>query len=145
MVVSGNLHSQASAKASSGDLGRKPWDTLPECIRGKESVPQDGPRPALGAKCNILWDLSEVESLERNADSDHYCDTLLTTCLENMGYIFLTLDLPCCSFPHFRVPPSSLDNPSPVRGANTGPCTGIMFPLYPTAPTSHDSLFPRCV
>lgn len=75
---------------------------------GKDQYPRMASGPVLGATCNIPWHLSEAEGLEflqRNADSDHYCDTLLTACLENMNYIFLTPDLPFCSFPHFRVPP----------------------------------------
>lgn len=60
MMASGNLHSPAAAEASSGDFGRKPWDTLSECIGGKGSVPQDGLRTS--SRGNMQYSLASFRS-----------------------------------------------------------------------------------
>lgn len=82
-----------------------------------------------------------LEFPQRNANSDHHWDALLTTCLKNMSYIFLTHMYPFTHF-HIVVPPSHSDDPSLLRRANVGPCMNIHFHCISNPGII---LFPSCV
>lgn len=121
-------------------FGRKPRDTWPECIRGEGSV-LGWPQDVFQGQHAVLP--GGLEFPQRDAACDPSYDALLTTCLEDMSYIFLTHTYCPAHFHILQFPFASSDECSPLRGANTGPVVDITFPLYPAFPAT--ILIPSCV
>lgn len=141
-MASEDLYSQAGAEDSGAQyrtLTRSHETHCQSALEKKGQCSRMATGLILGTTCKIFpggFQKQVPWSSHKEMLAVTYCDALLTTCLENMSYIFLTHSYPS---PHFHILQFPLtspsDNPSLLRGPIIGLCIEITFPLYSALPS----------